>query len=208
MRNTPFESKFSAITEYVERSIFPRLPQHLYYHNLSHTMNDVLPASIRLAEMEAVTGDDLFLLEVAVLFHDTGFIEQYSGNEIIGAEIAGKVLQKFDFTNDQISRIKKLIMATQVKIQDKKYFQMAGEDILEKIICDADLDNLGRDDYFEKRDLIRTEMAHFGKSVNDKDWIEYQFLLLETHEYLTESAKKLRADGQMKNLAKLKIQYC
>jgi adenylate cyclase len=202
------ENKFSTVAAYVQSSVFPRLPQHLYYHNISHTMNDVLPVSIRLAEMEAVTGDDLLLLKVAVLFHDVGFIEQYSGNESIGAEIAGKALTKFDFSQEQISRIGKLIMATRTKVQDNKFVQMAGVDILEKIICDADLDNLGRDDFFEKSDLIRTEMGHFGKTMNNKDWIDYQFLLLKTHEFLTVSAKELRSDGQLKNLARMNGQYC
>jgi predicted metal-dependent HD superfamily phosphohydrolase len=198
------ENKFSIIADYVQSSVFPGLSQHLYYHNISHTMKDVLPVSIRLAEMEAVSGDDLLILKVAVLFHDVGFIKQYFSNESIGVENARIVLPKFDFSQDQISRVGKLIMATRVTVQDGKFIQMAGDDVLEKIICDADLDNFGRDDFFEKSDLIRTEMARFGKTMSDKDWFDYQILLLETHEFLTFSGKKLRADGQLKNLARLK----
>ena len=201
------ENKFSTIADYVQASVFPGLSPHLYYHNISHTMKDVLPVSVRLAEMEAVSVDDLLILKVAVLFHDVGFIEQYFNNESNGVEIARKILLEFDFSHDQISRVGNLIMATRVTVKDNKFKQMAGDDVLEKIICDADLDNFGRDDFFEKSDLIRAEMACFGKTMSDKDWVDYQILLLETHEFLTMSAKKMRTDGQLKNLARLKYQH-
>ena len=70
------------ITGFLQREVFSRLPDNLYYHNIDHTLQDVLPAAIRLAEMEAVSSDDLFLLKTAVLFHDTGFIKQYP-NQIL-----------------------------------------------------------------------------------------------------------------------------
>lgn len=204
MKKKDHNEILSGLVTHIQESIFPDLPAHLYYHNPSHTLQDVLPASIKLAEMESISSDDLFLLKVAILFHDTGFTEQYPNNEEIGARIARETLNHFDFSATQISRIEKMILATRVKTQGSKFLQMAGDDILEKIICDADLDNLGRDDFFEKSRQLREEMLHFGRAMNDKDWNEYQFLILESHTYLTDAARKLRKDGQQKNLARLK----
>ena len=76
---------------------------------------------------------------------------------------------------------------------------------LQKIMCDADLDHLGRDDFFEKGDLLRKEWQIFRKKMyNDEQWYKLQLKFLEEHEYFTISAKKLRNRGKLKNIEHLK----
>jgi predicted metal-dependent HD superfamily phosphohydrolase len=186
----------------LQKTIFSRLPEHLYYHHSEHTTDDVLPTSVHLASMESISADDLFLLQIAALFHDTGFIERYHNNEEIGVRIAGEVLPGFGFSTGQIQRIGNIILATRIAPVKERFFQMAGNDILEKIICDADLDNLGREDFFDKSANLYKEMGYFEHVPDEKEWVDYMVFILESHRYYTASAIKLRAEGQKNNLAK------
>ena len=64
--------------ESAHRYAFERLQQeldpNLYYHNLRHTFEDVLPAATRFAAMAEISPDDTLLLRTAAVFHDTGFL--------------------------------------------------------------------------------------------------------------------------------------
>ena len=42
----------------------------------------------RIALLEGVTDEGLFLLKTAAILHDAGFVEQYENNESIGAQMA------------------------------------------------------------------------------------------------------------------------
>lgn len=192
------------ITGYLQREIFPALPEHLYYHNRNHTLQDVLPAAVHLGELAAISADDLFLLKTAALFHDTGFIKQYPNNENQGAQIAGEILPRFGYTAAEIQRVSSIILATIISPVKTRFVQSAGDDPLEQLICDADLDNLGRDDFFDKSANLHREMGHFGAVPNDREWIDYLIFILETHRYYTDVATRLRAEGQAANLAQAK----
>lgn len=196
---------FPSILSYAKETIFPGLPKNLYYHRAEHTFSDVLPHAEELAVLEHVDREELFLLKVAVIFHDTGFTKVYANNESIGAEIAETALKSFGFSNYQITTVKKIIMATSISNKRGEHFQSAGESILEQIICDADLDNLGRDDFFECGENLRKELTFQGKVLSDRNWYNHQTILLESHNYYTKSAHNLRDAGKEKNLRKLEM---
>lgn len=121
-----------------------------FYHNLEHSL-DVFQRSAYLAEKEWLNEELQEILQLAALFHDTWFIEQYDKNEPIGAEIADKWLTKMNFPEDKIDIIKRVILAT---IPD----WTKPNDILEAIIKDADIDNLWRDDFYDKFENIYKEL--------------------------------------------------
>lgn len=90
----------------------------------------------RYALMEDVTDEGLFLLKSAATYHDAGFVESYEDNEYIGARMAEEMLPKFGYSQAHIDQIKALIFVTQIPHTPKNK--------LEEIMCDADLDYLGR----------------------------------------------------------------
>jgi uncharacterized protein len=68
------------------------------------------------------------------------------------------------YSNKKIEIIEKIILATSPNNTPKN--------ILEKIIKDADLDNLGREDFFEKSHSLKKEIEIVKKiKINDPDWI-------------------------------------
>jgi predicted metal-dependent HD superfamily phosphohydrolase len=146
--------------------------------------------------MEGVTDEGLFLLKSAATYHDAGFVEQYEKNESIGARLAEEILPKYGYTEQHINTIKELIFVTEIPHKPKNK--------LEEIICDADLDYLGRDDFHEIADRLRRELREFGKISSDRKWDEIQVQFLTAHRYFTATAIKTRKDKKLKNLEEIK----
>ena len=118
------------------------------------------------------------------MFHDTGYLDQYPKNEPFGADRARKYLPQFGYTQDQIDRICKCIMATQVP-------QNPGDCLLCQIICDADLAHLGTDLYFLKSESLRLELERVNKKpFPPREWHISNLDFLTKHTYFTKSAKK------------------
>jgi uncharacterized protein len=171
------------------------LSSDLTYHCLNHTL-DVVKQSERIARDENITSHrDLQLLKVAALYHDTGFLYTYADHERKSCDIFLADSTAFDLTNKDKSIICNLIMATQIP--------QLPVTLLEKIICDADLDYLGRDDFFKIGDNLRKEFLHF-KVVNDNEqWEILQMKFLQNHQYHTISSQNLREPAKQSNFAKL-----
>jgi len=171
------------------------LASNLTYHCLDHTL-DVLKQSERIAADEQVhSRRDLYLLKVAALYHDTGFLETYAAHEMKSCEIFLSDAEHFDFTTDEKSVITNLIMATQIPQRP--------ETLLEKIICDADLDYLGRDDFFSIGDNLRKEFLQYQIVSDDEQWEQLQIKFLQSHQYHTDSSRRLREPYKQLNFAAL-----
>jgi predicted metal-dependent HD superfamily phosphohydrolase len=182
------DNGFAKIKEEVVERLLSQLDERLVYHNKEHTL-DVLEATERYARDEGVNGDRRLLLRTAALFHDLGFLERYENNESKAAALARRRLGEFGFTAGQIKAIAGMILATRLPQRPT--------DPLERILCDADLDYLGREDFEEQSRRLRREMAFHGIAFSEREWLLYQAKFLKDHVYYTESARRTReADKQ------------
>jgi ligand-binding sensor domain-containing protein/class 3 adenylate cyclase/HD superfamily phosphodiesterase len=172
-----------------------KLPEGLYYHGIHHTI-DVTNSAEEIAREEGVEGEDLFLLKTAALFHDAGFVQEYVKNEKIGVTYAREVLPKYGYTERQIDIIDGIIMATEIPQNPKTHLEM--------IMCDADLDYLGREDFYEISESLKKELIAFGKIQGDKQWDQMQIPFLEKHQYFTETNKRRRQPNKLKRIEELK----
>lgn len=173
------------------------LPLHLSYHSVGH-VEDVCKATAEIAGKEGVSGEELTLLLTAALFHDSGFLYGATEHEKKSCEIAGEYLPAFGYNESQIERICGMIMATRIP--------QTPHNLLEQIIADADLDYLGRDDFFTIGNRLYEELAMYG-IVNDKsDWNRLQIRFLENHHYFTRTAIESRKAQKDKHLEIIKAQ--
>jgi len=180
-----FEAK-----KYVNKLLLPL--EWLYYHQYNHSL-EVMERSIYLWKKENLSQEELEILALAWLFHDTGFIIQYENNEYIWAKIARNYLRSNLYPEEKIEIIERLILATDPKYKDPI-------DILEKIIKDADLDNLWREDFFEKNNKMKKELETIKKiKLKDPEWDHASLVLLEEHKYYTESQKQEREWKKIEN---------
>lgn len=182
----------------VEKHIFNRLKKlqsNLDYHGINHT-KDVVDAAERIGKMEKISEKGMIIVKTAALFHDVGFLKKYKNNEAIGAKMAKQILPKFNYKKNEISAISKIILATTLPQKPKTIYG--------KIVCDADLDNLGRSDFFERSEDVRMEFYSHGNKIPKKEWYERALKLLQGHKYWTKSARKLRNKKKKENIKKIK----
>lgn len=171
------------------------LASTIHYHHVFHTRN-VIQAAVRLCALEKLDEESSLLIKTAALFHDTGFVEQFEKNEPVGAMFAEKHLPSFGYTQPQIEIIKDLILATDTSTQPVGLFH--------KIMQDADLDYIGRADFFSISQLLRQELLEHGKAIKLVDWYALEKEFLENHVYFTDAAYGLRNKGKLNNLEEIK----
>lgn len=185
---------YNKAERYILKLLEEKLDDKLHYHGIDHT-RDVVQAVERLALSENVTDEGLFLLKTAASYHDAGFVEQYDKNEPIGVRLASEILPRYGYTPEHIETVKELIFATTVPHQPKNQ--------LEEIICDADLDYLGRDDFHEISDRLRLELREHGKIKSDREWDHIQVKFFKLHKYFTKTAKETRDWKKAENLKEI-----
>lgn len=175
------------IQENILDQLQKNLPANLYYHNVKHTIN-VIYIVEDIGNKEGVDEEDMLLLKCAALFHDAGFMVSYDNNEEIGAKMAEQTLNKYKFSNQQIEIVKRIIMATKMPQRPK--------DILEMIICDADLDYLGRPDFIPISQNLFRELFERGKISSIEQWNKMQYKFVTSHTYFTATGRKNRDIGK------------
>ena len=171
------------------------LNPNLTYHSVNHTL-DVVEQSGRIASEEGITNDrDLWLLKIAALYHDSGFLETYKEHEKKSCLIFLKEATDLGLNDEEKKIIQGLIMSTKIPQEPKTH--------MEKIICDADLDYLGRNDFFEIGDTLRREFIAYKIVANDEEWEKLQLKFLQNHTYHTKASQIQREPGKQQNYSKL-----
>ncbi|MFM7194079.1 MAG: HD domain-containing protein, partial [Bacteroidota bacterium] len=157
---------------------------------------DVYEASGRIAAGEGVTGMALALLRIAALFHDAGFIHTYDHHEARGADMAAAVMPVFGFDADQIRTVCGMILATRVPQRPATH--------LERILCDADLDYLGRDDFYTIGRKLYEELRSAGAVDGEDAWNQLQVKFLGSHGYHTSFSRHHREPAKQERLKEIR----
>jgi len=171
------------------------LSPELTYHNLWHTQADVMLGVARLAGLTALDAVEAQLLAVAAAYHDIGFIHVRAEHERVSVRIARETLPAYGFSQQQIERIAGMILATRLPQSPRNR--------LEEILADADLDVLGRDDFFERNEQLRLEFNTVNPPMHEHAWWSAQIRFLQGHTYFTPAARALRQAGQERHIVLL-----
>jgi len=190
--------QFEQLTEFILNKLRDELPAHLTYHNIDHT-EDVMQAAASLAAAEGVDETGQALLAAAALLHDTGFLIGREGHEQASCNVARYYLADYGYTPEEIEIICSLIIATKLPQSPDSH--------LAEILCDADLDYLGRGDFFILSERLFTELKGEGMVQHEDQWNRQQADFMGDHSYFTKTAVNLRQPQQEQyvELIKLKI---
>jgi len=186
---------YSASKKYILEKLERELSPDLYYHGLHHTL-DVLEAAEFLCKEENINQYNTLLLKTAALFHDAGFLRNNLNHEALGCEIVREALPQFGYSEAAIENICGMIMSTKIPQSPKNK--------LEEIICDADLDYLGRDDFKKIGDTLFEELKAYRYLKTREEWDAMQINFLEKHTFFTESSRTKRQPKKETHLANLK----
>jgi ligand-binding sensor domain-containing protein/class 3 adenylate cyclase/HD superfamily phosphodiesterase len=193
-----YKINYKKAEQFILSKLEEELPDDLYYHALHHTI-DVRDAAERIGKSEGVDGEDMMVLKTAAMYHDAGFTTQYFKNEPYGVAMAKEILPNFGYSPEQIGAIEKMIMATQIPQKPQT--------LLEQILCDADLDYLGREDFYPISESLKKELMAREIVKSDKNWDEMQIKFLEAHKYFTEFSRTIRHPEKLKRIQEIKKRY-
>jgi adenylate cyclase len=187
--------QFTDLQELILDKLERELPKFLYYHNYKHTIDVVNQAEL-IGYGEGVDDEAILLLTTAALFHDAGHTIGYDNHEYFGTQIAREWLPKYNYTPVQIDRICEIIMATKLPPQPNN--------LLEKIICDSDLDYLGRSDFIPVSNTLYEELKAQNKMSSLNAWNKIQVKFLSVHQFFTDTANSLREVNKQAQIERIK----
>jgi predicted metal-dependent HD superfamily phosphohydrolase len=175
---------FTKAKDYITQRLVNDLSSDLSYHGAHHTFA-VVKAAALLAAHEGISKHEYNLLLTAAYFHDSGFLFEYKSNEPFAVKLTEDVLPQFDYSEQEVNAVNKIILATQSHVLPKT--------LLEEIMCDADHDYIGTDEYHTIAKTLRKELITQGIKYNDLEWIKVQHTYLTSkHTYYTKTANKTR----------------
>ena len=187
---------YNGAKDFIVHKLREELKPELLYHSIEHTF-DVLESAERIGTLENINGHEITLLKTAALFHDSGMLIQYIGHEEASTVLTKKYLPEFGYSDDDIKIINDMIMTTKLP--------QSAQTHLEKILCDADLDYLGRDDFFMIAHRLQYEWNKLEiNQTNLLTWYKLQYNFLTNHKYFTKAALSTRDEKKAKNIADVK----
>lgn len=183
-------------SEYVTGLLTKNLPSDYKYHNLGHT-HQVVDAVGEIGKNSGIDEDELELLYLSAWFHDAGFVKGYKGHESKSIEIADKFLNDSNYPPERTEIVNKIISVTDLAKRPNN--------ILEKIIRDADIIHIGKADFFERSYSLKYEWEITGvKKFTDDEWIKSSLTFLTQNYFFTDYAKSRYEEGRLSNISKLK----
>lgn len=166
------------------------------YHDYDHALL-VLDSVSQIAKKSNVSEDDLLILQLAALFHDSGFISGAKDHEAKSQEIAQDYLSNEGFTKELISKVNVCIAATKMGSKTNNLLAM--------ILKDADMSGLGNKKYPKITEKLRCELNNTTDSnIEKKEWLSVNLKFLKDCFYNTPAAKQLYDNQKVENLKKLK----
>ena len=166
----------------------------LAFHNIDHTKT-VVKRAAEIAANYNLSGKELFVLNIAAWFHDTGYLfTEPAEHEKMSCEVMRKYM-KDHADEPTIIEIEGCIMATK--------FPTNPTTLPEQILCDADTYNFGTKDFKETNKKAYEEALSRNPEISKTDFINTTIKLLESHSYYTSYCQQLLDVRKQKNLQKL-----
>lgn len=175
--------QFTDLQEIILDKLEKELPDFVYYHNVKHTVDVVTEVEL-IGWAEGCNDEEILLLKTAALFHDTGITVSFDNHEFHSAQYAREILPAYNYSQEQIEKICSIIEATRLPPKPS--------DLLEEIICDSDLDYLGRSDFIPVSNTLFEELKAQNKMKDINEWNKLQVKFISGHQYFTKTARSLR----------------
>jgi len=188
--------QFDQLYPFVIKKLKEGLSDQLTYHNIKHT-ELVLSMATEIGASERLTEDEMLLVKTAALFHDVGFLQTHVNHEEISCQYAKKWLPDFGYSAEQIDQVAAIILSTKIP--------QTPQNLLAKIVCDADLHYLGSEYYYAGAELLEAEFKKLGILQSKTDWATYQLNFISSHKYFTDYALKNFEPRKQEYLEELRL---
>ncbi len=181
--------------QFVTGMLTKELSPDFVYHNLNHTAI-VVEGVMAIGKGEKIPDEEMEILLIAAWFHDTGFIHTKVDHEEESARIAQEFLKQESAGEEQISRVCACIMATKLGIIPKEK--------LHKVICDADMFHLSKDNYNDLAKDLRKEWSQvYNRNYSDLEFHQLNIDFLRKHVFYTDYARLKLQESKEEILRKI-----
>lgn len=181
--NDSNKSLISDAEQYVVNIFSQKIGNGFLFHSFAHTRDVAFHSDLIAGDYELNETDHTALL-LAAWFHDTGYS---AGPDKVHEEesqnIAVDFLNQRHVAQEITDKVKGCIIATRIP--------QSPTNLIEQIICDADLFHLGANDFNEKSKLLRQEINKFHEKIGKREWRKMNIEFLERHRYFTEYARDI-----------------
>jgi len=186
-----------AAQQYVTTQYQDHPHPNLVYHNLEHT-RQVVAAAAQISAHYRLQDTDLLVVYIAAWFHDLGYLlGESTTHEETGASLARNFLNEQKVPLNIQEQVTGCIMATKMPQEP--------HNLLEEIVCDADLFNFGTREFKKRTKVLHQEieLTH-GKEIPGAAWTEGTLKLLTEHHYHTAYCQALLQEQKEENISWLK----
>jgi len=181
------------VEKYARQLLNNEITEKYTYHNIFHTEYVVNQAKL-IGRHSGLNDEELNLVVVAAWFHDIGFVVSSTGHEEESKKIAEKFLLSKGVSKEQIEKVKDCIEATKMP-------HLPGDNMMAKVMCDADMSYLSEDFYYDRTVLLRKEWNNESeKKLSKKDYYTETLEVFKDHKYFTKYARKEFEPGKEKNI--------
>ncbi|MEL6926960.1 MAG: hypothetical protein AAFO94_23175, partial [Bacteroidota bacterium] len=198
MGYSSFHCDLEKADQYVSELLTTQLAEEITYHNLEHTQLVRKNANL-IGRMKNLPKGELEIINLAALFHDTGFINDYKAHEEESKKIAQAFLQEHQYPAEKTAQVLACIDAT-------KMGAIPTTD-LAAVLKDGDLGSIGQEDFLVYTRRLRQEWKTvLNVELDDKTWYKREIEFYKSHYYFTPEARSLFGKQKDKNLKFLKKQ--
>ncbi len=188
-----------ALTEsYLSNFFQEKIGGEYVFHDIQHTRN-VVESVLEIGLGCNLDERELELLQLAAWFHDSGYDNGAENHEERSCRYAVAFLSKQGIKDQDLDLITRCIMATRLPFRPK--------DLLEEIICDADLSHLGKKVYWDRCGRLRQELLLTrSRLMSEAEWVEFELDFMNNHRYFTAVAEELYNERKLKHIKQLRKQ--
>lgn len=174
------ESQLERCRLHVRKWFAGHMPRTMFFHDLEHTLAVTRTAKALGLALKLPAGD-MAVLEIAALFHDTGYARAYRGHEEQSVKLAEEFLVKLGINKRDRARVSRSILSTRYGSKPRG--------LLQQVLRDADSAKAGQVDFIEKSLLLKKELEVIRrKKINDAAWLAENLAYLEQHRFHTKVA--------------------
>lgn len=171
--------------KYVSELFDNELPKTCIYHNYVHTKR-VLKSTQEIIDnsKENLKDEEKLILQLSALLHDVGYVAGTQEHEARSAQMAEAFLKSKDVSDSIISGVKKVILATDMRVEPQTYLEM--------VLRDADASHFAKDYFTEASEYLRQELKIKDiKDYTPEEWTEANIdMFTVKHRYYTTYAQE------------------
>jgi uncharacterized protein len=172
-----------------------KLSQNMHFHDLLHTQY-VVNAVTEIGFRCKITDREMAIVQTAAWFHDTGYCYEYMGHEDNSIRIVSIFLMQENADATFTDEVLGCINATKMP--------QSPQNLLQQILCDADMFHLADDDYQSYAEQLRNEWELIlNQRYTDEQWRQTNLEMLVGHKYFTAFGRTFLQEYKLANIDEL-----